>query len=187
MKECALPMFYSKVLSQFASGKNSEERYLNELVEVKEVLDANKNLNKALSSSLLSKTQKQNILKRLFGENIDRHVLFFLQKLVAGNKLSLLSSIIQEFSKQLRKKNGLLDVKLIVAVPSSDEDKKALKEKIASTCGRQVQIHEKVDNRILGGMILLFADNKMLDYSLKSKLEHLQESLSKGNEYAIES
>lgn len=187
MKECALPMFYSKVLSQFSSGKNVEEKYLHELLEVKEVLEANEHLNKALCSSLLSKSQKQNILKRLFSDKIDRHILFFLQKLVAGNKLSLLSAIIQEFSKQLRKKKGLLDVKLIVAEPSTDQDKEALKEKIASACGRQVQIHETVDSRILGGMILLFANNKMLDYSLKSKLEHLQESLSKGNEYAIES
>lgn len=179
MKDLVRPAFYSNVLFQFASQNKSEEKYLQELQRILEIFEKNESLRQVLFFPIVSDKEKQRVLRRIFNNQFDETIVYVLEKLMEQNSLDLLPAIIDSFSSQLRQKQGILDIELIVPEPLNEENKRALQEKLIAAYGKQVELHEKIDRQTIGGMVLLFPNNKMLDYSLKTKLNQLQDNLKR--------
>lgn len=177
MKAPALPDFYSQVLLQVASKQKTEERDLQDLQNVMGVLEQNQVLHNLLIAPVTSRHEKQRILQGLFEKKVGAHILSFLGKLTDQDRLELLPEIIEEFNTALMKRQGFTNVKLIVPEALDDKNKSALKSKLQATYGDKLELQEKVDPRIIGGMILQFPNNKILDYSLKTKLNRLSSLL----------
>ncbi len=179
MNEHALPTFYANILYELSIKPNDAERYLSNLQMVLKTIQEHPKLETVLYSPLIGHHEKQNIIKRLFGEELDPIVSAFLKKLLEMNRMNLLSRIVQKFSRRVRDEQGILDVKLVLAETADDRDKRALKTKISGAFGKQIDLYEELNRKIIGGMILMFSNNKMLDYSLKTRLNRLQESLER--------
>lgn len=177
MKAPALPAFYSQVLLQVASKYKSEESDLHDLQNVMRVLEQNQELHYLLIAPVSSRHEKRRILERLFDKKVGEHILSFLGKLTDQDRLEILPEIIDEFNQALQKQKGLIDVKLIVPNALDDKNKAALKAKLQATFGDKLELQEKVDSQIIGGLILQFPNNKILDYSLKTRLNRLRSAL----------
>ena len=70
-------------------------------------------------------------------------------------------------------------IEVITAIPLGESDKLRLERRFADMVGRPVVLKAIVDDTLIGGMIIR-AKNKLIDGSLRSKLNALKQELQKG-------
>ena len=103
----------------------------------------------------------------------------FIELLAGKNQLSQAEKIIAEFIKIWQAKHGLVEALATSAKGLNKTEIKLLKDYIAGLSGaKEVLISEKIDKKILGGVIIRYGD-KILDGSLKTQLADLKEKLIK--------
>jgi F-type H+-transporting ATPase subunit delta len=93
---------------------------------------------------------------------------------VAGNgRLFALPRMIDGFLAELRRRRGEVTAKVVSARPLDDAQVKQLTETLQGKVGGKIQIDTHVDPSLLGGLIVQVG-SRMVDGSLKSKLERLK-------------
>jgi len=94
------------------------------------------------------------------------------------SRLSLGPSIASFVRELADEERGVLRAVVTTAVELDDARLQQVRERIASTSGRQVEIESRVDPSILGGMVIRIGD-QMVDGSTRSRLRKLRSSLER--------
>lgn len=190
MKEQSLCNRYAGILLFVASKSKQEELYLTQLSEVTQLFQKEDLLRKTFLSPLISEKEKKNALWKLFEPHVEHGLLLFLSILLKRNRFPLLPQILRQFTLQVKQKMGITPIELISIDKIDSDSKKILEQKLEKALGHKLELIEKRDPRLLGGMILLFPNHQMLDQSLKTRLNHLNTYLktyqTKGSGHAIQ-
>ncbi len=101
----------------------------------------------------------------------------FLKIIGANNDEKNLPCIIEEFKKISEIESGVKEVSAISAIALSDETRTQIIKKLESVFKAKINLSEKVDSNILGGLILE-AGNEVLDASINTALGKLKRSLN---------
>ena len=101
----------------------------------------------------------------------------FVQVLVENNQASQIEKIIKYFENLWNKENSLVEAEIVSARELDKSVIKLLNNYIIELSdAKKVNIKEKVDKSILGGVVIKYGD-KILDSSLKNKLGEFRSSL----------
>ena len=100
----------------------------------------------------------------------------FLGLVTVNRRLFALGEMIRGFHAILADRRGHTAAEVTAAAPLSDSQTMALTEALKKSLGRNVQLVTKVDPSILGGLIVK-TGSRMVDSSIKSKLQRLKLSL----------
>lgn len=125
-------------------------------------------------------TQKQyaillyEITKGLDKDKIKVKIGQFIKLLAKNNNLSLIDKIIEKFTIYEKKKRGIQEIELVSSRPINNEVRKQLNNIFKK--GGEVEIKEKIDPSLLGGIVLRIGD-LMIDGSIKRKLSALNSKL----------
>ena len=94
--------------------------------------------------------------------------------LVARNRrLFALPAMIEEFLAELARRRGEMRAEVTAAKPLNERQQTALADAIRRTIGGKVAVDVKVDPALIGGLIVKVG-SRMIDSSLKTKLQRLQ-------------
>ncbi len=115
-------------------------------------------------------------LKDAKGEEVKELIRNFLELLKKRKQLKLLNKIFQCFIKVYQEQEGILTTEVITARQLTEKIKEKIIEWLKKFTNRTATIEEKIDSKILGGIIIKFNET-ILDTSLKSQLKKLQRSL----------
>lgn len=98
--------------------------------------------------------------------------------LVDRRRILLLEPICEQYITLLRQKNQTVLAEITSAVPLSQEQEQAIREKvIAMTNAHQVELETKIDRDLIGGVIIKVG-SQVIDASLRSQLRRLSLRLS---------
>lgn len=100
----------------------------------------------------------------------------FLGVLAANRRLGLLSAIIRDFAALNAARKGEVTADVTAAHALTDEQRAALAAKLKAGIGRDVALNITVDPAILGGLVVRVG-SRMIDSSLKTRLENLGQAL----------
>lgn len=101
----------------------------------------------------------------------------FVRVLIANNDSGLAGNIIEQFSRMWNAKESLLEADIISARKLNEETREIVKEYLKKTEGvKKVSLAEKQEDKALGGAIIRYGD-KILDMSLKNKLDDLKKQI----------
>jgi F-type H+-transporting ATPase subunit delta len=129
-------------------------------------------------SPLISNKDKKGFIREIIGSNADEKLLGFFDLLIENHRCKLIPAIIENYQKKVTEDAGIIDMMVKTAIPIDDNTKKVLQEKLEKLHQKKVRIKENVDPSIIGGAILTFG-NKMIDSSIKGRLEKLRKELCK--------
>lgn len=101
----------------------------------------------------------------------------FLKIIGANNDEKNLPRIIEEFKKISEAESGVKEVAAISAIPLSGEIKELIIKKLENVFKAKIKLSEKVDQKILGGLILE-TGNEVLDASISTAINKLKRSFS---------
>lgn len=173
-KEIALK--YSRALFRIKHSQNEIEKMLVDLEFILAALNVRPGIMDFFSSPKISKKEKQQVLEKSFAEQIDPQILKFILFLVEKKRIVFFPAIVADFKQQLIERSGILQVLLITATQVDQDTRELLKKKLESAYEKKIEINEELDPKLIAGGILIFS-NKLIDFSVKGKLDRLKKDL----------
>lgn len=167
-----------------AAGKQVE-KIVGELETiVKDCLTRFPKLEQAFASPRISEEEKDAMVDRVFGGKVDKILLNFMKVLARRRRLGSLRVIQAAVSEMRDEQLGRLRVKVTSAQTLTDAQKKEIIANLKTKFGKEVVLIEKVDAKLLGGIMLRIGD-RVYDGSVQGKLETLKRAVASGVEKAI--
>jgi F-type H+-transporting ATPase subunit delta len=110
--------------------------------------------------------------------HFDRPVHGLLHVLIDKRREGILDNIVDEFERYLDLREGRTHVHVTSARGLDDELRQNIIDKLQAALGsKEIKLHEIVEPRIIGGLILKVGD-RVLDGSIRRRLRGLASSLT---------
>jgi len=100
----------------------------------------------------------------------------FLRALATNRRLALLPQIAVQFEKLRAETEGVVEVEVVAAREIAAPQEKRLQAALAKRLGREVRMHTRIDESLIGGAIVRAGD-LVIDGTLKGRLERLDSAL----------
>lgn len=168
---------YAEALFQLSEEENITKEIYSELNDVVDIVKSNKELENVLKSPLISKSEKVELIEKLFSDKINKHLKNFLKILVEKGRINSLKTIETTFKQLLNDKHNIIEGTVISAVPMEEKQIKELEEKLSKKYNKNVTLENKVDESILGG-VLVRLGNTQIDGSVKTRLDNIKDQLA---------
>ena len=165
---------YASALYDLALENKIVDLVLENLKNIKKIIDNNKELSLLIKSPLISSNDKLEILIKLTETfNLNKLSVTFL-KVVSNNKrFAGLTSIISQFININANKRGDVLADVTSADELSEEQRADIKDQLRNVLGDKLSLNFKVDKKIIGGLIIKVG-SKMIDISLENKINKLK-------------
>ena len=178
MKKNEIARQYSKALYEIGEEKDNLFELYDELKELHQTLNENEELSKALLHQRVLVEEKQKVFKRVFEGKLSDDIYKFMLLLIEKRRIYFLENIVQEFRRLVYKHENIITVEVTTAVEMQEETREKLKAKLKEHVDKKIEMEEYCDPDIIGGMIIKVGDY-LIDGSIKSKLESLEEKIKK--------
>lgn len=119
--------------------------------------------------------QKQQLIEKALA-GVDPLVLNMARLLLRRARTDLGPQIAEAFQEILDEARGVSHATVTTAVPLSGDDMNAVEKRLGEITGGQVVVESRVDESILGGLIVRIGD-RLIDGSTRSKLLALKRQL----------
>ena len=168
---------YSNALYSLALEKKKNSVIIKDLEKIKELSIKNQEFNKLFFSPLVSSIKQKEILNIVSTElqldNITKNFLFLLS---FNKRLMFLDKIYDYFINVLSRDKNLINIDIILPVEISKKEVDKIQNKLKLKIKNKTKLNFLKDENIISGFIIKLG-SKMLDCSIKSKLDKIEESL----------
>ena len=167
---------YAEALFDVAKAKGRLDSIGEGLVQFAGAVESNRELQVFFFSPHFSSAEKVEGLRRAVS-GADPELVNFLELLVEKGRMTEVFRIRREFERLWKKENRLIDVTVTSAAELDPAVVGKIGEEIERQTGQKVDLASRVDEEILGGIVLQVG-NMVLDASIRSRLEKLRKSVA---------
>lgn len=169
---------YAQALLELVSDNLSKEDILKELLDITESVKDSGDLNKVMTSPVISDDEKKNVISKLFENTTNKVILNFLKLLIDKNRFSMLESITKEYKNEINRLNNLLSINVTSAIDLTEDEKSAIKNKLSNILNKNIELEWATNPDIIAGLVFEVGDN-IIDNSLRHKLQDLSRNIMK--------
>jgi ATP synthase F1 delta subunit len=167
---------YAEALFDVARDKGKLDAIRDELSQFVDAVDGNRELQVFFFSPYFSSAEKMAGLERAVSD-ADAELLNFLELLIEKQRMPEIFRIRRQLDELWKQENKRIDVTVTSAVTLEPAVVEKVGEEIERQTGQKVDLSSRVDAEILGGIVLQVG-NKVLDASIRSRLEKLRKSVA---------
>lgn len=167
---------YAEALFEVGRDKGKLDSLQQQLGEVADAVDRNRDLQVFFFSPYLSSAEKQEGIARAIS-GAEPELVNFLELLVDKHRMTEIFRIRREFDEFWKHENRRIDVTVTSAVELDPSVVEKIGQEVERQTGEKVDLSSRVDNDILGGIVLQVG-NMVLDASIRSRLEKLRKSVA---------
>ncbi len=167
---------YAEALFDVAKEKGKLDAIRDQLAQFADAVDRNRELQVFFFSPYFSSAEKVDGLKRAVSA-ADDELVNFLELLIEKQRMTELFRIRRHFEELWKQENKRIEVTVTSAVELAPSVVEKVGEEIERQTGQKVELSSRVDDEILGGIVLQVG-NKVLDASIRSRLEKLRKSVA---------
>ncbi|MFC2047983.1 F0F1 ATP synthase subunit delta [Chloroflexota bacterium] len=178
MASSAFARNQAQAVFKIALGEKELNRWQSDLRKVASLVK-DETLFTLLQNPEVDFDDKAKVLSDRLGD-INPQALKLVSQLVAKGRLGLIDDIVDEYQRLVDNYRGVegADVaEVTTAIPLDDEDRLRLAHHLTSLVGKPVVLKAKVDASLIGGIMIRVGD-KLIDGSIRNKLEALKREIS---------
>lgn len=131
-----------------------------------------------LSSPSIPKDERCAVLDKAFGDVQPEHVMGLCHVLVSHGQIRELYDVLEAYTALHDEAMRLTTAYVVSAVALTEAEKAALTEKLSRRFSRTIRLECAIDPSLLGGLVVR-VDGKVIDGSLKHKLQEIKEVMTK--------
>lgn len=120
--------------------------------------------------------QLADIFIELGGKELDKAQINFIKQLAENRRLPILFEIAKLFEQYVNDSEKTMYADVYSVIELNDGFKNKLAETLQTRFGRKVILRSKIDPKLIGGL-LIRANDVVIDNSIRSQLERMQQSL----------
>jgi F-type H+-transporting ATPase subunit delta len=167
---------YAEALFGVAKEKGKLDAIREQLGQFADAVDSDRDLAVFFFSPYFSTAEKRDgIASAISGA--EPELVNFLELLVEKHRMPVIFRIRRQFDDMWSEENKLLDVTLTSAVELDPAIVERVGAEIERQTDRRVQLHSRVDEGTLGGLVLQVG-NMVLDASIRNRLEKLRKEIA---------
>ena len=129
-----------------------------------------------LSNQALPKTQRTSILDDTLHGQVHPYVLNFLKILCERGLLGEFENCVAAYRQRYNQDNAIVEARATTATPLTEDERQKLLAKLQSMTGRQVELTQRVDPSVMGG-VLLEMEGKLYDSTIRHRLESIRRAM----------
>ncbi len=169
---------YADAVFGIAHDTASHDRWLADLDDIASLF-SDETVYGFISSTRIAQAEKEQVLDNALPD-VQPVASNFAKLLVRKRRANLAPQIIEAFRERLNSVRGIAEATVTSAVPLSDEARSAVAEAVHRyTAAQTVQLHETVDQQIIGGAVVQIGD-RIIDGSVRTRLDSMRRSLAQG-------
>ena len=169
-----VPGRYAAALFELVAEADSVDKVASDLTSFQNMLKSSNDLQRLVRSPVFSGEDQMSALEALCAKaGLTGLGLNFIKLVAKNRRLPALSDAITAFNALVAESKGEIAAEVTSAEKLSPAHVNDLKAALKSSMGRDVQLSAVVDKSILGGLIVKVG-SKMMDNSLKTKLQNLK-------------
>ncbi len=161
---------YGGALYDLAAAEGLAARILQELTVLEESFAGEPEFLRLLGAPNLSKEERCNILDGTLEGKVHPYVLNFLKILTERGYPRYFGDCCKAYRNLYNRDNGILPVTAVTAVALNGEQSEKLVAKLSSLTGKTVELTNRVDPAVLGGVRLDY-DGKSVDDTVSHRLD----------------
>lgn len=170
---------YGDALFEMAVESGQLDAYYEEAKGCIQVLADNEDFIRLMNHPKVSKDEKLTVLENCFSKKMSAEMVGFMKLLVAKDRFYEIHNILQTFLAQVKEYKNIGLAKVTAAMELSDSQKDRIKEKLLETTKYvEFEIQYDTDPELIGGMVIRIGD-RVVDSSIKTKLQGLSRDLTK--------
>ena len=173
MYQSQINVRYAKSLFLLAEEKNMLDEIKQDIELILQWYEENEDIKILLEHPVVKVSKKNEILNDIFKDKIDAYSLSFLQLIVKNKRENHLKSICKNFIEIYRKHKGIKTAVLTTAFELTKTHQTNIKKIIEKTFNSIIELNTKVDEALIGGMIIQ-VDDKQLDLSVVGQIQQLR-------------
>lgn len=168
---------YGNALYDLAVSENLTEEILAQLKALAESFSAEPSFLKLLGTRSIPKEERCRIIDDSFGDKLHAYVRNFLKLLTEKGYIRYFTDCLGAFQARYNRDHNILPVTAVTAVALNEGQIARLVSKLETQTGKTVEITNRIDPEVLGGMRLDF-DGKSVEDTLSHRLENLRHLLN---------
>lgn len=170
----ALAKRHAQAIFQIALQQKTLDTWRSDLRKLAQVL-ADEQVRHFWDNPRVRLDNKMTALKSLLVD-VNPLVFSLAGLLMARGRLGIADDIVNEFERLVDAHYGIEHAEVATAIPLDEASQQRLSQELGQALGKKVTVIAKVDPVLIGGMIVKIGD-KVIDGSLKARLENLRRGL----------
>ncbi len=169
---------YAQALYELSVSEKCEEQLLKELKTIQSLFEENPGLTPLLAQSQVTKDQKKKLLDEIFGW-AHPYILNTLKLLVDKQRTQITVDCCKTYRELYNDAHNIIQGIAYTTIPLSDSELLALEKELSDKEAKTIQLVNRLDPTLVKGIKIRYGD-KILDASLKARIEGLRNSLIEG-------
>jgi F-type H+-transporting ATPase subunit delta len=174
----AIARRYAGALFDVAEKRGSLDRTAQELHDLRDLVASHRDLKALFESALVPPSTKRAVVEALnkAAPGLSGEVKRLLELLAERGRLQLLGDIAEVFDERLMEEKRIVRAEVVTATALDATTKDALAGALGRATGGQVELEERVDPEVIGGVTARIG-SVVYDGSLATHLERLRQQL----------
>ena len=119
---------------------------------------------------------KERVLRRAVGD-VSAEAISLVLLMVRRGRPRAIARMTEHFASLVRRERGVALAEIRTALPLDDAQRRDVTERLAQLTGDTIEIHEVVDESLIGGITVRIGD-RLYDASVRNRLERLRARLT---------
>lgn len=165
---------YAEALFALACEEGREAEFLTALERIEKILEEQPDYAALLSSPSIPLNERLEAVEAALADGFPKYVISWVQLLCEKGRIGCFSECVKEYRALLAAKNAVVTAKVTSAVPLTEGEAEALKQKLEKISGQTVLLDCTVDPALLGGVVVEM-NGRVMDGSLRHRLRAVKE------------
>jgi F-type H+-transporting ATPase subunit delta len=175
IKKVAAP--YARAIFDFSYKKNVMHKVTADFHNLNIFFNENIELKEYLNNPVVTSEAKRETLTKILKSQIDAETFKLILIIVDCNRINILPAIISSYIELMYKTASVKTVEVSTALAFTNSQRKKLTQKLKKLIdAREVQLVTTVDPTLIGGF-LIKTESKIIDFTVKNKLQQLAKHL----------
>ena len=176
MENLTVAAVYGEALYEAATDTDKLETILEEFGELVRIFKELPEFFEWLRNPTISGEMKKQTVEKIFDNEIEEELMNFLCILIDKRRIGRLDSIHTAFEKIVDDRNGVTSGKIVSALPLTDNQLTQFETETGKLLRKKVKLTSDTDTSLIGG-VRIYIDGKLIDASIRSRLDKLKETL----------
>ena len=167
---------YGESMYELALSEGLSGEILEEMKVIRRLFQENPDYVHLLSEPSIPRNERIDLIETAFGKQAERYLVNFIKLLCEKNLLREFGGCCDEYLRRYNQDNGIAEATATSAVPLTEAQAEALKQKLEKLSGKKISLSLKTNPSLLGG-VRVELEGKELDGTVKGRLDGLSRKL----------
>jgi F-type H+-transporting ATPase subunit delta len=171
---------YGNALFELAQEENQIDEYLDEVGACALAMTENPDLISMMTHPQISEEEKEKVLEDIFKGRVKDELYGLMRMILLKGHFTDILDVFGHFESLVKDYRNIGVVFVTTPKPLSDKQKKSVEDRLLETTDYvKLEMNYKEDESLIGGMVIRIGD-RIVDSSIRTKLDRLTHELSVG-------